>query len=184
MRFPTERIERASAVHIDPARWFILGVGWGYRGSLTLFGRAAVILRTGPGLRLDLTDGKSFYITIDDPDTAAGVESSTITTNHDVTLTAAGRHWPSAPACNRADQAPHRSVREPTSVSVCRVGWSGMASTESHTPADGPMRVVRCDVATGTVVPCRARRALASRAAVGSEKATGVLMPVVVASSA
>ena len=33
--------------------------------------RAAVVLRAGPGLRLDLKDGKIFAITIDNPETPA-----------------------------------------------------------------------------------------------------------------
>ena len=33
--------------------------------------RAAVVLRAGPGLRLDLHDGKTFAITIDNPETPA-----------------------------------------------------------------------------------------------------------------
>ena len=33
--------------------------------------RAAVVLRAGPGLRLDLHDSKEFAMTIDNPDTPA-----------------------------------------------------------------------------------------------------------------
>ena len=33
--------------------------------------RAAVVLRAGPGIRIDLHDGKVFAVTIDDPDNPA-----------------------------------------------------------------------------------------------------------------
>ena len=33
--------------------------------------RAAVVLRAGPGIRLDLHDGRVFVVTIDDPDVPA-----------------------------------------------------------------------------------------------------------------
>ena len=61
------RIAAARATDIHPAQWG----GWGYRGSLALMKRAAVVLRAGPGLRLDLHDGKVFAVTIDDPDLPA-----------------------------------------------------------------------------------------------------------------
>lgn len=41
--------------------------GWGYRGSLLLLRRAAVVTRSGEALRLDLTRGRRFSITVDDP---------------------------------------------------------------------------------------------------------------------
>ncbi len=41
--------------------------GWGYRGSLRLLRRAAVVTRGGDALRLDLTRGRRFAITVDDP---------------------------------------------------------------------------------------------------------------------
>jgi hypothetical protein len=47
--------------------------GWGYRGSVRLFGRAAVIVRGGPALALDLADGKRLSVTVDGADTAAQV---------------------------------------------------------------------------------------------------------------
>ncbi len=61
---PIHRIATAQAIDIRPADWG----GWGYRGSLTLMKRAAVVLRAGPGIRLDLHDGKIFAVTIDDPE--------------------------------------------------------------------------------------------------------------------
>ena len=64
---PLDRIATAQAIDVDPSEWG----GWGYRGNLTLMKRAAVVLRGGPGIRLDLHDGKVFVVTIDDPDIPA-----------------------------------------------------------------------------------------------------------------
>lgn len=76
---PLSRIATAQAIDVRPSEWG----GWGYRGNLTLMNRAAVVLRAGPGLRLDLHDGKVFVVTIDDPDTPArllNAEASRLTT--------------------------------------------------------------------------------------------------------
>ncbi|MFZ2503384.1 MAG: hypothetical protein WAW88_12000 [Nocardioides sp.] len=64
-----DRIASAHAVEIKPMEWG----GWGYRGSLKLFGKAAVVTRRGPGLRLDLHDGGLFLVTMSDPEEAAGL---------------------------------------------------------------------------------------------------------------
>lgn len=64
-----DRIAEATVVDVRPMQWG----GWGYRGSLKLMDQAAVIHRAGPGLRVDLTDGKVFVVTIDDPDGGAAV---------------------------------------------------------------------------------------------------------------
>ena len=64
---PLSRIAMAQAIDVRPTDWG----GWGYRGNLTLMNRAAVVLRAGPGIRLDLHDGKVFVVTIDDPDIPA-----------------------------------------------------------------------------------------------------------------
>lgn len=66
-RFDRSSIVSASAVQVQPMRWG----GWGYRGSLRLFGRAAVILRAGPGLRILLDNDREFVVTVDDPETPA-----------------------------------------------------------------------------------------------------------------
>jgi len=68
-RVPIDRIQRASAIDVRPMQWG----GWGYRGSLTLMRRAAIVLRAGPGIRLDLTGGKVFVVTMDDPQTPAAL---------------------------------------------------------------------------------------------------------------
>ena len=58
-----DRIASASVIDVRPMEWG----GWGYRGSLKLMKQAAVVHRAGPGIRLDLKDGKVFVVTVDDP---------------------------------------------------------------------------------------------------------------------
>ena len=64
---PIRHIATARAIDIRPTEWD----GCGYRGNLTLIKRAAVVLRAGPGIRVDLHDGKVIAVTIDDPDIPA-----------------------------------------------------------------------------------------------------------------
>ncbi|QGG94264.1 hypothetical protein [Actinomarinicola tropica] len=68
-RIPLDRIASAAAIEVVPSQWG----GWGYRGSVRLFRQAAVVLRKGEGLRIDLVDGRRFVVTIDDAATAAAV---------------------------------------------------------------------------------------------------------------
>lgn len=68
-RVRMDLISSASSVEVRPAQWG----GWGYRGSLKLFGKAAVVLRAGEGLRLDLRNGRVFLVTVDGAGGAAGV---------------------------------------------------------------------------------------------------------------
>ena len=57
-------IEHASVMDdLNPWKWG----GWGYRGTLRLFKRAAVNLRRGPAIRLDLTRRRLFIVTVDQP---------------------------------------------------------------------------------------------------------------------
>ncbi len=63
------KIVHADAIDVKPTAWG----GWGYRGSLKLFKRAAVVLRRGPGIRLQLSGGEQFAVTIDHPDDAAAL---------------------------------------------------------------------------------------------------------------
>lgn len=65
-RFPLGRIVAAEAVHRT-------STAFGYRGSLLVFGYAAVILRRGPALKLTLRDGKTFLVTVDDAVTGAAL---------------------------------------------------------------------------------------------------------------
>lgn len=68
-RIPIDRIAAATAIDVVPAEWG----GWGYRGSVRLFRQAAVVLRKGEGILVELTDGRRFVVTIDDAATAAAV---------------------------------------------------------------------------------------------------------------
>ena len=65
-RIPLRRIASAEAVERNH-------FAFGYRGSLLLFGAAAVIVRPGPALRLTLRDGKTFLVTVDDAATGAAL---------------------------------------------------------------------------------------------------------------
>ena len=73
-QIPLERIQRASTTAVRPLEWG----GFGYRGSLKFLHRAALVLRRGPGLRLDLKDDSLFLITLDDPTTPAALLSAEI----------------------------------------------------------------------------------------------------------
>jgi hypothetical protein len=66
-RLALERMVRAESIELMP----LSHGGWGYRGSLTLFGRAALVVRAGPALSLELTAGKRFVVTVDDAETAS-----------------------------------------------------------------------------------------------------------------
>ncbi len=61
--FDATDIEHAQATSLSLLRTG----GWGYRGSLALLRRAAVVTRSGDALRLDLSQGRRFAITVDDP---------------------------------------------------------------------------------------------------------------------
>jgi len=71
-RIPLRRIASAVAVQRTP-------FSFGYRGSLLVFGAAAVVLRRGPALRLTLRDGKTFLVTVDDAATGAALLNDLIT---------------------------------------------------------------------------------------------------------
>ncbi len=68
---PVKRIALAdiTAATAEPVRPVAWG-GWGYR---VLPGRSALVLRAGPGLVLDLRDGRRFAVTMDDPRTPAAL---------------------------------------------------------------------------------------------------------------
>ena len=67
-RIDLDRIEQATVIDVEPSRHG----GWGYRGSVRVFGRAAVVVRAGEGIRLDLRGDKRFTVTVDDAATGAG----------------------------------------------------------------------------------------------------------------
>lgn len=60
---PLKRIASTQAIKVNPKEWG----GWGYRGNLIFMKRAAVVLRAGPGIRVDFHDGRVFVVTIDEP---------------------------------------------------------------------------------------------------------------------
>jgi uncharacterized membrane protein YoaK (UPF0700 family) len=63
---PLTDITAVEVAHIVPLEWG----GWGYR---VIPGRAALVLRGGPGLVLHLRDGRRFAVTLDDPRTPAAL---------------------------------------------------------------------------------------------------------------
>ena len=66
---PLDDIRRAERIDLAPLQWG----GWGYRGSRKAFGRAAVVLRGGDAIKLQLTDGGEFAVTVDDAATGAAL---------------------------------------------------------------------------------------------------------------
>lgn len=72
-RIKTKDIVQASVIDVEPMKWG----GWGYRGSLKLAGTAAVVMRRGPGLHLQLTGDRVFVVTMDNPSGAAAVLNAT-----------------------------------------------------------------------------------------------------------
>jgi hypothetical protein len=69
MKVAVDRIAHAEKMAVQP----MANGGWGYRGSLTALGRAAVVIRGGEGLRLALRDNKTLVVTVDDAETGAGL---------------------------------------------------------------------------------------------------------------
>jgi hypothetical protein len=65
-RIPLSRIADARGQEIEPRQWG----GWGYR---VIPGASALVLRRGPGLVITQDDGRRFAVTLDDPDTPAGL---------------------------------------------------------------------------------------------------------------
>lgn len=73
-RIRVSRIGRANSLEVVP----MAHGGWGYRGSLTLFRRAAVVVRRGPGLSLIFDETRQLTITVDDASTAAKLLSGLV----------------------------------------------------------------------------------------------------------
>jgi hypothetical protein len=71
---PLDRMAVATAIDVRPMRWG----GWGYRGSLRWFRQAAVVVRGGPGIRVDLRDGRVFVVTVTDAATGAAALNEAI----------------------------------------------------------------------------------------------------------
>jgi hypothetical protein len=64
-----DRIVAASVVDIRPLEWG----GWGWRG---IPGRTAIVIRKGEGMQLDLGDGHSLVVTVDDARRGAALINS------------------------------------------------------------------------------------------------------------
>jgi hypothetical protein len=65
-RIALGRVRAVRAVRVEPLEHG----GWGYRGSLRVLGRVAVVIRSGPALQLDLEQDRRFTVTVDEPETA------------------------------------------------------------------------------------------------------------------
>ncbi|WP_328988360.1 DUF1648 domain-containing protein [Kribbella sp. NBC_01245] len=72
INIPLAEIRQASVEQIQPMQWG----GWGYRVTP---GKRGLILRAGPGLVLDLTNGTRFAITLDTPEPPAALLNTLLT---------------------------------------------------------------------------------------------------------
>ncbi|MFK8000681.1 MAG: DUF1648 domain-containing protein [Polyangiales bacterium] len=74
LSFPRQTIPLRDVVLAEPVdvRPMAYG-GWGYRGSLQVVGKAALVLRAGVGIKLSLAHAKTFVVTVDDAASAAGL---------------------------------------------------------------------------------------------------------------
>jgi hypothetical protein len=67
-RIPLTDIDSAQAIDVRPMRWG----GWGYRW-VPWKRASAVVLRGGPGVKVNRVDGRTFVVTVDDAPRAAAV---------------------------------------------------------------------------------------------------------------
>jgi len=72
-----DQIDTASIIDVRPMEWG----GWGYRGNLKLMRQAAVVHRAGPGIRVDLKDGKVFVVTVDNPEAGVALLNAQVQRN-------------------------------------------------------------------------------------------------------
>ncbi len=68
VRIPLDEVVAAHPVTVSPLREF---GGWGYR--VTMSGRVGIVLRRGPALEVERTGGRTFVVTVDDPETGAAL---------------------------------------------------------------------------------------------------------------
>lgn len=72
LRWPVQTIRLADVVAVEAIDVVPMKHGgWGYRGSLRLFRRAALNLRRGPGLRFQLAGDRTFVVTVNHAEEAA-----------------------------------------------------------------------------------------------------------------
>ncbi len=69
VRFTLDDVVSAGSIRFKPLVWG----GYGYRGSVRLFHRAAWGLRAGPAIELQLRGGRRFAVTVDHADDGAAV---------------------------------------------------------------------------------------------------------------
>jgi hypothetical protein len=79
VNIPLEKIVQASALDVRPLKWG----GWGYRGNVTVAKRAAMVVRAGDGIRLDLVGGLVLVVTVDDAATGASVLQAAVANRDD-----------------------------------------------------------------------------------------------------
>jgi hypothetical protein len=101
-RIDLRRVLGASAFDLVP----MARGGWGYRGSLWIFGRASVVVRRGPALRLELENGRVFSITVEDANTAADLINGLLVQNAKVPGSAPATSPRATPAGGRARRDP------------------------------------------------------------------------------
>jgi hypothetical protein len=87
LRLTRIALRRIASAEVADMSW---SHSFGYRGSLFVFGAAAVILRRGPALKLTLRDGKRFLVTVDDADTGAALLNDLLKAQARVLVTAKG----------------------------------------------------------------------------------------------
>ncbi|BEL07142.1 DUF1648 domain-containing protein [Actinoplanes sichuanensis] len=75
VRIPMREIVSAAPTTVRFSQWG----GWGYRRSLDLRGRG-LILRSGPGVRLELSSDRYFVATVRDPETVAALVNTLVDT--------------------------------------------------------------------------------------------------------
>jgi hypothetical protein len=63
-RFSSDEILSTSCEQLSPFK----SGGWGYRGSLRFMKRAALVTRGGDALVIALSGGRTFHVTVNDPD--------------------------------------------------------------------------------------------------------------------
>jgi hypothetical protein len=79
---PMARLQSAERIDLRPLEWG----GWGYRGSRGL-GRAAVVVRSGDAIRLQLAGRGEFAVTVDDAASGAGLLNDLIARERSTTPT-------------------------------------------------------------------------------------------------
>ena len=75
---PLAKVDGARALNLKP----LSHGGWGYRGSLLLLGKAAVVVRRGDAIEVTLHEGRQFLVTVDDAATGAALLNGLVQQRH------------------------------------------------------------------------------------------------------